>query len=151
MPEATIEIVGPDQLAQVVDLFNTIFRPTRSIEAFQRRFQNRHNLLLMIARLPDRPVGFFMGFELKPTVFFAWFYGVLPGYRRRGIASRMMETAHVWAHEQGYRRIRLECFNQHRPLLHLCVELEYNVTGLRYDQDHGENLVIFEKQLGEPR
>ena len=33
---------------------------------------------MLLARIKDHPVGFFIGFELKPTVYFAWFYGVLP-------------------------------------------------------------------------
>jgi len=41
-------------------------------------------VLQLIARLSDRPVGFFLGFELKPTVYFAWFYGVAPDCRRQG-------------------------------------------------------------------
>jgi len=41
-------------------------------------------VLQLIARLSDRPVGFFLGFELKPTVYFAWFYGVAPDCRARG-------------------------------------------------------------------
>ena len=51
----------------------------------------------MVARLDNNPVGFFIGFELKPTVFFAWFYGVHPEFRRQGIASQLMEAAHAWA------------------------------------------------------
>ena len=62
---------------------NCIFRPPRDLESFTRRFRGRYNIVQFLARLGERPVGFFLGFELKPTVFFAWFYGVAPEVRRR--------------------------------------------------------------------
>jgi GNAT superfamily N-acetyltransferase len=92
-------------------------------------------------------VGFFVGFELKPTVFFAWLYGVLPDQRRQGIASQLMEAVHGWAVEHGYDSIRFECHNQHRPMLHLAIEQLYDIVGIRWDPDRSENLVLFEKSL----
>ena len=76
MSDAVIDIVGPDSLPVIVKLYNQIFRPMREIGGFRRRYQGRHNVLQMIARVDDEPVGFFVGFELKPSIFFTWFYGV---------------------------------------------------------------------------
>lgn len=151
MSETVIETVESDRLDLIAELFNQIFRQTRTLDSFKRRFQGRHNLLLMVARREEtgEPMGFFIGFELKPTVFYAWFYGVMSEFRRQGVASLLMETAHSWAAERGYRRLRLECLNSHRPLLHLAVQLGYNVVGLRYEADQKENLVLFEKTLGD--
>ena len=83
MADAIIDIVGPEDLPDIVRLYNQIFRPGRDLESFRRRYLGRYNVLQLLARLGDRPVGFFLGFELKPTVFFAWFYGVVPDCRRR--------------------------------------------------------------------
>ena len=147
MADAIIDIVGPEDLPVVADLYNQIFRPPRDVEAFHRRFQGRYNVLQLMARIQDRPVGFFIGFELKPTVFFAWFYGVLPEYRRQGIASQLMEAVHEWARQHQYESLRFECHNQHRPMLHLAIALRYDIVGIRWDPDRGDNLVIFEKVL----
>jgi GNAT superfamily N-acetyltransferase len=147
MADATIDRVGPEELPVIVDLYNQIFRPARDTESFQRRFLGRYNILQLVARLDDQPVGFFIGFELKPTVYFAWFYGVLPGFRRQGIASQLMDAVHSWAQQNGYESVRFECHNQHRPMLHLAIALHYDIVGIRWDPDRGENLVIFEKVL----
>ena len=99
----------------------------------------------MVARIDDRPVGFFLGFELKPDVFFSWFYGVLPEYRRQGIASQLMEAVHGWAQQK---RLRIDSLRVpqsapadaapgHRP--------EYDIVGIRWDPDRGANLVLFRK------
>jgi GNAT superfamily N-acetyltransferase len=147
MADAVIDIVGPEELPLVVELYNQIFRPGRNVESFQRRYLGRHNILQLVAQVDNRPVGFFLGFELKPRVFFAWFYGVLPAYRRQGIASQLMEAVHDWARSNDYESIRFECYNQHRPMLHLAIALEYDIVGIRWDPDRGANLVLFQKVL----
>ena len=148
MADAVIDIVGPEDLPVIAKLFNQIFRPGRDVESFRRRFRGRYNCLHMIARIKDTPVGFFLGFELKPGVYFCWFFGVLPEYRRQGIASQLMEAVHDWARQNDYESIRFECHNQHRPMLHLAIAKEYDIVGMRWDPDRGDNLVIFEKSLG---
>jgi GNAT superfamily N-acetyltransferase len=147
MADATVDIVGLDELPTIVEMYNRIFRPARDEDSFLRRYRGRFNILQMVARVDDRPVGFFLGFELKPTVFFSWFYGVLPEFRRQGIASQLMDAVHDWARQQEYDAIRFECHNQHRPMLHLSIALEYDIVGIRWDPDRGDNLVIFEKML----
>ena len=68
--------------------------------------------------------------------------------RRQGIASQLMDAVHSWAKQNDYESIRFECHNQHRPMLHLAIALEYDIVGIRWDPDRGDNLVIFEKVLG---
>ena len=147
MANAKIDIVGASEVPLLADLYGQIFRPTKNAEFFRRRFMGRYNVLTLIASLDERPVGFFAGFELKPTVYFAWLYGVLVEFRRQGIASQLMDAVHVWAVEHDYDAIRLECHNQHRPMLHMTIGQQYDIVGIRWDPDRGDNLVIFEKQL----
>jgi len=147
MADAVIDIVGPEDLPVIVKLYNQIFRPPRDLDGFKRRYQGRHNVLQMVARIKYEPVGFFLGFELKPDSFFSWFYGVVPDYRRQGIASQLMEAVHDWASSNDYNSIRFECHNQHRPMLQLAIARGYDIVGIRWDPDRGNNLVIFEKAL----
>jgi GNAT superfamily N-acetyltransferase len=149
MADAIIDLVGQEDLPIIVELYNQIYRPAKDLESFRRRFLGRHNILQMIARIKDQPVGFFLGFELKPTTFFAWFYGVLADFRRQGIATQLMEAVHEWAREQEYESVRLECHNSARSMLHLAIALGYTVAGIRWDPDRGDNLVIFEKTLND--
>ncbi len=147
MADAIIELCGPEELPVIVQLYNQIFRPPKDLATFRRRFQGRYNVLQLVARVGERPVGFSLGFELKPTVFFTWFYGVLPEHRRQGVASQLMDAVHSWARQNDYESIRFECHNPHRPMLHLGIAMEYDIVGIRWDPDRGENLVLFEKVL----
>jgi GNAT superfamily N-acetyltransferase len=146
---AKIDLVGPGDIPLIADLYNQIYRPTREAEFFKRRFLGRYNPLLLVASLDKLPVGFFLGFELKPDTFFSWLYGVLPEFRRKAIASQLMDAVHTWVGQHGYEVIRFECQNQHRPMLHMSLSREYDIVGLRWDADRGTNLVIFEKRMPE--
>ena len=100
----------------------------KPVEFFRRRYLGRYNPLMMVATVDSRPVGFYCGFELKPNTFFSWLYGVLPDFRRLGIASQLMDAAEAWVAQHEYSSIRFECQNGHRPMLHLAIERSYDVV-----------------------
>lgn len=149
MANAEIVVVGPGELPLITDLYNQMFQPARTEESFRRRFAGRYNSLMLVANLETRPVGFATGFELKPTVYFSWLIGVLPEARRMSVASQLMEAQCDWARERHYQYVRMECHNAHRPILHMAIKLEFNIVGIRWDQDRLDNLVIFERALHE--
>jgi GNAT superfamily N-acetyltransferase len=149
LAQADIYIADTRMLPQVVELYNTIFRPKREIDYFSRRFKGRHNVLTLLARLNDRPVGFWIGFENKPTMFYQWLGGVLPEFRRHGIARQLQEAQQAWAKDHGYEYIRCECLNHQREFLHFAIIAGYDIVGIRWDSLHADNLVVFEKSLVE--
>jgi GNAT superfamily N-acetyltransferase len=147
MADAEVVVVGPGELPIIADLYNKIFRPPRDVTFFRRRFQGRHNALMLLAHIDGRPVGFATGFELKPNTFFSWLIGVHPDYLRQGIATQIHEAEAAWAKVHGYQYIRMECHNAHRPILHLSIATGFNIVGIRWDPDRSENLIIFEKAI----
>src|SRR5690606_41172852 len=108
---ADIIIADEKQLPQAVDLYNVIFRPRRDVAYFQRRFTGRHNILTLLAQVNDRPVGFWIGFELKPGMFYHWLGAVAPAFRRQGIARQLHEAQQAWARDHEYEHIRCEALN----------------------------------------
>ena len=75
MTQADITVVTESQLPVIVELYNQVFRPPENENYFRRRFQGRYNVLAMLASLDNRPVGFCVGFELKPLVFLHLAFG----------------------------------------------------------------------------
>lgn len=147
MADVVIDQIDPKDTTTIVHLNNQVFRPERDASFFERRLRNRVNPLVMVARIKTDAVGFFIGMELKPSVFFAWLVGVLPDARRMGIASQLMRSAGEWAKERGYRSIRFECTNRHRAMMQFGIAENYDIIGIRWDPDRGENLLIFEQPL----
>lgn len=147
MANAEIIPVGLGEVDLIVDLYNQVFTPPRDAASLHRRIDGRRNVLLLIAQVEQRPVGFLTALELKPDTHFGWLCGVLPDFRRAGVASQLLQAHEAWAREQGYEILRFECYNRHRPMLQTAINHGYNIVGIRWDTQHHDNLVIFEKDL----
>ncbi len=145
--QADIIIADEKLLPQAVDLYNAVFRPKREADFFKRRFMGRYNALTLLARMDDKPVGFWIGFELKPGMFYHWLGAVLPDVRRHGVARQLQEAQQAWAKDHGYEYIRCECMNHQREFIHFAVSLGYDLIGIRWDSTHADNLIVFEKNL----
>lgn len=147
MADATIEIAGQEDLPTIIELHNQIYRPAQDVSVFKRRLLGRYNALQMIARVGDRPVGFLIGYEASPQTMLIWLCAVHADLRRQGIATQLVEAAQEWAHNHSYESIHFEAGNAARAFLALGLELGYDITGLRWDADRGDNVVICEKDL----
>lgn len=147
MADANIIVINPNELSLITKLYNDIFNPPQEEAYFQRRFQGRHNISMLAAEVEREPVGFVVGYECIPTTYFSWLCGVMPHSRREGVATQLMQAQVAWAADHHYPFIRFECQNQHRPMLHLAIGEGYDLVGMRYDTDSGNNVAIFEKDL----
>lgn len=145
--QADIIIADDKLLPQAVELYNQCFRPRRDVDHFKRRFTGRYNILTLLARLDDKPVGFWIGFELKPGMFYHWLGAVLPGSRRNGVGRQLHDAQQAWAKDHGYEYVRCECMNHQREFIHFAVSVGYDIVGIRWDSTHADNLVVFEKNL----
>lgn len=146
---ANTDIIIADErlLHEAVALYNSMFRPKYDIAYFHRRFLGRYNPLTLLAMVDGRPVGFWMGFELKPTMFYHWLGAVVPDMRRQGIASQLMRAQQAWACDHSYEFVRCECLNQQREFIHFAVSTGYDIVGIRWDSVHADNLIVFEKTI----
>lgn len=144
MANTKIEIVGPTEYPLISDLYNTIFKPPVAADFFTQRL-NHHNSLVMVAELDKQPVGFSCGYELRPSTFYSWLYGVLPDARRMGVATQLMDAEYAWVSNHGYEMIRLECYSNHPPMLLMAIKRGYEIVGIRWDSRTSQNLVVFEK------
>jgi len=147
MANAKIEVVGPGELGLISSLYNDVFTPPTEEAFFARRFRGRMNVSMLVAIVERQHVGFIIGFELMPSTYFCWLCGVVPDFRRAGIATQLMQGQQAWARDHDYALMRFECQNQHRPMMHAAITEGYDLVGIRWDSVTANNMVIFEKEL----
>jgi predicted GNAT superfamily acetyltransferase len=63
------------------------------------------NPLILFYYEDEKIVGFKVGYERDPGVFYSWMGGVHPNYRGKGIASILMKHQHDWAREAGFEKV----------------------------------------------
>jgi predicted GNAT superfamily acetyltransferase len=107
--------------------------------------QARMPLVAHLAFDSDTLVGFKIGYERKPGHFYSWLGGVLPTYRKAGIASVLMQQQHDWCRENGYHTVRTQTYNQWRNMLILNLRHGFEVVGTMQGK-HGL-MIILEKSL----
>ena len=149
MAQADIIIADEKLLPQAVEVYNAAFRPKREVDYFKRRFLGRYNVLTLMAKLDEKAVGFWIGFELKPAMFYHWMGGVRPDARRHGVARQLHDAQQAWAKDHGYEHVRCECMNHQREFIHFALAMGYDIVGVRWDSTHADNLVVFEKNVVE--
>jgi len=126
--QAEIDIADDKMLPLAVELHNAVFRPKREVDFFKRRFTGRYNTLTLIARMDRKPVGFWIGFELKPGMFYHWLGAVVAEVRRHGVGRQLQEAQQAWAKDHGYEYIRCECLNHQREFIHFAIAMGYTLS-----------------------
>lgn len=147
LAQAEIIIADDALLPEAVDVYNEVFRPKQDIAYFKRFLLGHYNTLVLIAKVNERPVGMWVGYEDRPGLFRHWIGAVHPDFRRAGIARQLMEAQHSWAAEHGYEAVRGEANNRQREWLQLAINAGFDVVGVRYDGDHAENTIVLERSL----
>jgi predicted GNAT superfamily acetyltransferase len=143
-----IEHTGPPDEAvrnDIFDLYRTIFHSEPNEEAVERLTYSR-DLLALIAYENDVPVAFKVGYRQDPDTYYSWLGGVLPEFRRKGLAYQLMIRQHNWARSMGYRFIQTKTLNRWREMLILNLRNGFSITGAYMGKD-GRLRLILEKEL----
>lgn len=92
------------------------------------------------------PVGFKLGYARSAELFYSWHGGVLPAFRRLGLASDMMKRQHEWAQSKGYQRIETRCRNYFPEMIYLNLKSGFKIVGCQTDKQ-SQIKIIMEKNL----
>lgn len=146
-PERTaslrVEQVGMERLRVIRRLNMTIFDERRIINTF-----DREDLLMLLALLGEEPVGFKIGYRLRSDTFYSAKGGVLPQYRRRGIARAMLHVMMDCVRDWGYRTFIYDTFpNQHPGMTVLGLSEGFRIVKAGYNAQYDDYRLRFLKEL----
>ncbi|MFL1801236.1 N-acetyltransferase family protein [Plesiomonas shigelloides] len=122
-------------------------RTTRAL--LEERLAGKSTLIL-IARAEGRAVAYKLGYAISEREFYSWLGGVLPEYRRKGIASELRQAQEMWAHEQGYHCVKVKSMNRYPAMLQLLIASGYHIVGYEESAlvpECGEGKILFQRML----
>lgn len=145
--EPVIKIKEGD-IATVVALSKAIpeFDNPHGVEEYEKRLTGVKHLIL-IAIVEGQIAGFKVGYE-RGEYFYSWMGGVLPAFRRFGIAKALAETQESWAFQEGYRFLQFTTRNRHKAMLVFALLRGFYITGLEPREDIVNSRIFLEKRLG---
>ena len=83
----------------------------------------------MTAYDDHNPIAFKIGYQRHPDgSFYSWMGGVLPNYRRKGIANNLADHQEIWAKKNGYNSIKMQTRKKHKTMLALAISRGFQIT-----------------------
>ncbi|MFQ5615703.1 MAG: GNAT family N-acetyltransferase [Anaerolineales bacterium] len=137
---------GTIEEAVNVSLMIPEFEDPYKVDEYQKRLLNRPHLVL-IATNDNQLVGFKVGYALDEGIFYSWMGGVIPDYRKKGIAQRLLEHQEAWAILHEYKKIFVKTLNKHRGMLTFLIKNGYNIVGFTPNVSVEKNQIRFQKIL----
>ncbi len=101
---------------------------------------------IFIALWEGSAAGFKVGYE-RDGLFYSWLGGVLPAYRRRGIASALADHQEAWARANGYSTITFKTRNQHKNMLIFALQNGFDIVGFKEKDQVETNRILLRKVL----
>jgi len=149
MPELNTRpiIIKEGDIATCVNLSQKIpeFLGPPPAEEYYRRMEGIPHLIL-VAFAGDLPVAFKVGYQ-KEDYFYSWLGGVIPDFRRRGLAKRLADRQEIWARALGYTSITFKTRNQHKNMLIFALRNGFDIIGFREKESIAANRILLRKAL----
>lgn len=102
--------------------------------------------LILLAYEGRQAIGFKVGYE-RAGFFYSWMGGVLPEYRRKGVAQALADRQEKWAKANNYFSITFKTRNQHKAMLLFAIRNGFNIIGFEEKDDVSTNRIWLRKTL----
>lgn len=131
-------------LEPVYKLNRTIFQEDRIINSMKHE-----QMIILLARYNEIPVGFKLGYAKSPTTFYSAKGGVLKEFRRRGIATSLLVRMISIAQKYGFSKLGYHTFPElHNGMLELGINTGFKICSSKWNEHHGAMQYYLEKEIG---
>jgi len=138
-----IQRVGMNRLSLIRRLNTAVFDEERIINTF-----DRDDLLMLVAWSGGEAAGFKIGYRFKAKTYYSAKGGVLPAYRRRGIARALLHTMMDQARAWRYETFLFDTFpNKHPGMTVLGLSEGFRVVKAGYSPQYNDYRLRFQKEL----
>lgn len=138
-------VPSKELVEDILVVYKSIFEDYK-LEFFKDRIHQKEDLLIVLCDYQNQLVAFKIGYRYNSTTFYSWVGGVLPQYRRNGIAKKLAELQEQKVKAQGYQAIRTKSMNRFKSMMILNLKNGFDIKSV-YTNEVGQTKVVFEKTL----
>lgn len=118
-----------------------------SAPEYEKRLQNIPHLIL-IATKGQHLIGFKVGYQRENDgSFYSWMGGILPAYRRLGVAARLATAQEQWVKEQGYITIKMKTRFRLKGMQKFAMNRDFQMTSIEERTPREESVIWLEKSI----
>lgn len=140
-----ISEVSIDQILPIYNTLPEFSPPLLTSDQIAERMTSAKKLILL-ARYQGQNAGFKVGYE-RGNTFYSWLGGVLPAYRRKGIASALAEYQEGWARVNGFKSITFKTRNAHRNMLLFGIRNGFQIIDFQAYEAIRDHQILLRKML----
>ncbi len=140
-----IEIGNAEDIVAVSKQIPEFERAT-TLERLQSKLDGVVGLIL-VAKFAGIIVGYKVGYQLTADTFYSWLGGVMPEYRKHGIATLLLKHQEKWALNSGYKQIKVKSMNRYPDMLKLLISNSYEIVAVEDNVSGAEGKIVFLKRL----
>ena len=134
-----------ENMNNLLKLYTAIFEDAIA-DFFKDRITSKEDVVSLIAYQNEIPVGFKIGYRYNENTFYSWVGGVLPKFRKQGIAKQLADKQEFITKEKGYTKLRTKSMNRFKPMLILNLKNGFDIVQL-YTNEKGQQKIVFEKEI----
>ena len=117
------------------------FDPLLSTDHYVGRMANRPQLIV-IALIEEKLAGCKIAYDrFEDGSLYSWIGGVIPAYRKMGLAKKMADYQEEWALKNGFDAIRFKTLNRHKAMLTFAINNGFQIFNVK-PKDEIENYRI---------
>ncbi|WP_420385386.1 GNAT family N-acetyltransferase [Roseivirga sp.] len=117
------------------------FDPLLPTDHYLDRMTGRKKLIV-VARVNDEPAGCKIAYDrFEDGTLYSWLGGVIPQYRKIGLARKMADFQEAWALDNGFSAIRFKTLNRHKAMLTFAINNGFQLFNVK-PKDEIENYRI---------
>ena len=142
-------LVRSGTIKEAVQLSEQIpeFKSPTGEKGYNDRLCNIDHLIL-IAIKDNLPCGFKVGYNRDHDgSFYSWMGGVLPQYRRYGIAKLLANEMEKYCRNSGYSILKMKTRNEHKAMIQFAIRNGFYMTGFEEYPDPMKSRILMEKRL----
>ena len=131
-----IRMIKAATVETAYEVFSNIPELDRYLSLAEFTARTPDSALILIYEDAGNPVAFKIGYPLDQETFYSWLGGVLPGYRHRGIARKLLEYQETHVIERGFRQLSVKSMNRYPSMIRLLVKNRYKIEKVEnFDSD----------------
>lgn len=139
--------IKPSNISTIVTLSKKIpelVNPHPASE-YEKRLNHVPHLIL-VAYQNNQAIGFKVGYD-SANSFYSWMGGVLPAFRRQGVAKKLADAQEAWAKQQNYSSITFKTRNEHKAMLMFALQNGFDIVDCYIKSSVQEYRIVLRKEI----
>ena len=118
-----------------------------SLKNWEERLNGKETLIL-VAYLNGVPAGLKIGYDKwNDNRFYSWIGGVIPEFRRNGVARELLEAMEEFALKKEYSLLEMKTYNHHKKMIFFALKHGFSIFSAMKDPKVDDIAIYLRKEI----